>query len=194
LATRNSHKVIELQSLLSHLPIEIRSATELSPQINWVESGSTFTDNARIKVSELKKYTTCAVLADDSGLMVDALNGAPGVYSSRFAGEEGNDQKNIDKLLVELKDMPIERRGAKFVCVLVYVDENGMEHSFEGEVRGSIATKKKGKFGFGYDPVFLLNGGERTMAELTEIEKNTISHRFCATQKFIDFLECVGVV
>ena len=163
---------------------DVRAAAELDPLISWNETGKTFVENARIKARAVRCYTEQAVLADDSGLCVDALCGAPGVYSSRFAGEKGSDQDNIVKLLGLLKNVPPPERRARFVCCLVYIDASGCEYVFEGKVEGAIAHELRGIGGFGYDPVFLVEGMTHTMAELDPAEKNRLSHRYRAFEQW----------
>ena len=184
LATCNLHKAEELRFMLKDSPWEVRAAAELDPKIAWEETGETFAENARIKALAVRSYTSQAVLADDSGLCVDALKGAPGVYSSRFAGDDGNDAANIKKLLELIKDVPMEQRTARFVCSLVYIDMNGVEYLFEGKVEGAIAFAPRGNQGFGYDPVFVVGGADATMAELDPAAKNRLSHRFRALEQW----------
>jgi XTP/dITP diphosphohydrolase len=188
LATRNEHKVEELMALIPEKNLQILPAHSLNSDIGWIEDGATFLENARIKALELKKYTNEPVLADDSGLVVEALDGAPGIYSSRYAGVEGDSEANMAKLLNELGALPLHERAARFVCVLVYIDENNNEFCFEGEVSGRISFEKKGAFGFGYDPIFLVGDGDKTMAELKDYEKNQISHRFRATSQWLQLI------
>lgn len=150
------------------------------------ETGNTFHENAFIKAQYIYNLKNKSVLADDSGLEVTALNNEPGVYSSRYAGEPSDSIKNTDKLLNKLKG--IAERSARFVTVLCYVSPNGVVY-FEGSVEGNITTEKRGTNGFGYDPVFIPNGFDRTFAEMTFSEKNKISHRAKALKKFGLFLE-----
>jgi XTP/dITP diphosphohydrolase len=128
-------------------------------------------------------------LADDSGLVVEVLNGAPGVYSARFAGEGADDSVNNSKLLAELKDVPQERRQAAFICAMAFVMPDGIEQLFNGRVVGHVLPEERGSGGFGYDPLFLVDGFERTMAELSLEEKNRISHRGQALEQFRKYLE-----
>jgi XTP/dITP diphosphohydrolase len=175
---------------------DVRSARDLEREtgvkIDWNESGQTFEENSRIKAMALRQHTRSAVLADDSGLAVDALNGAPGIYSSRYGGLADNasraeiDKCNMLKLLDILKDTPDSDRTARFVCCLVFIDENGIEKVFRGACEGTITRIPKGAYGFGYDPVFFLPTKGKTMAELSEIEKNKISHRSDAVAQFMD--------
>lgn len=175
LATANIHKLNEIKTVLP--------ATELFPdydRLSIEENGRTFEENAIIKALALSKLTDEYVLADDSGLTVDALNGAPGVLSHRYAHDNATDQENNDCLLRQLKDELI--RTAKFVCVLALAEKGEVLGTFRGECPGIISYAPRGRNGFGYDPLFLLQDG-RTMAELSSEEKNQISHRSAALRK-----------
>jgi XTP/dITP diphosphohydrolase len=153
------------------------------------ENGKTFAENAFIKARAAFQRTKIMPLADDSGLEVDALHGAPGIFSARYAGEPKDDERNIKKLLNELKDVPEEKRTARFRCSLAVITPDGQEQLLEGTVEGRILKEKKGKGGFGYDPVFYLPEFGKTMAELPMEVKNSISHRARAFQQLIPFLE-----
>lgn len=187
LASNNSHKADELRAMLKGR-FDVRLAKELKPGINWEESGATFEANAQIKAETVRQYTQERVLADDSGLMVDALRGAPGVLSARFAGKDGDDQANNAKLLEEIELIPEKMLTARFVCVLHYIDEAGKGHSFRGECPGRIIKSPRGEHGFGYDPLFLVEGTELTMAELPAERKNEVSHRRRALDRWVGFL------
>ena len=178
LATTNPGKVRELTDMVrkARLDITVCGLMDYPDYKSPIEDGETFGENARIKAVAAAKALGEVVLADDSGLCVDALGGAPGVYSARFEGEGHNDAANIKKLLECMKDVPDDKRQARFVCSLCLAFPNGDFFVAEGDCCGSIAREKRGKFGFGYDPVFLLPDG-RMMAELDEMEKNLISHR-----------------
>ena len=184
LATKNKHKLEELKNLVGSDSWDIRLATDLDPNINWDETGKSFMENAAIKAEAVRKYTQEAVLADDSGLSVSCLGGAPGIKSSRFAGENATDDENIDKLLQELSDFDDDEREAKFVCCLVFVNSEGKKSIHYGECRGQMRTERSGTNGFGYDPIFQLSDG-RTMAELSDEEKNAVSHRSNATHSWL---------
>jgi XTP/dITP diphosphohydrolase len=188
LATRNQHKAEEIQAILG---TEWRVATsrELDPDLDWDESGTSFRANALIKAQALRTKTQAPILADDSGLQVDVLEGAPGVYSARYAGPGATDQDNLHKLLRVLHAMPAENRRARFVCVLCYLDEAGTPHYFEGACEGQIMVAPRGAGGFGYDPIFLPDGWDRSFAELSSEEKNRISHRQKAMQALQFFLQ-----
>ncbi len=179
IATNNQHKVQEIETALNFEGWEFKSLREAGIHSDPEETGSLFIDNARIKAQAAFELAGCAVLADDSGLIVDALDGAPGVYSSRYSGIDGDDAANNEKLLRELQGVALESRTARFASVLVFIDEDGTETVAEGFVEGKIGFERKGANGFGYDPLFLPDecGGSKTMAELTQAEKNSISHR-----------------
>lgn len=172
-ATANAHKVEELRALLPDL--SIRSLLEMPSVPAVVEDGATFEENARKKAEEISRAFGVPVLADDSGLCVDALDGAPGVYSARYA--EGTDMKRYEKLLLALREVPVSARGARFVCVIALAIPGATTILVRGECLGAIDTAPKGELGFGYDPVFIVGAGPRTMAELSMEEKNRISHR-----------------
>lgn len=196
LATRSVHKqheIIQLLKLNGCTNFAIRLATDLNPQINWDETGDSFIANAQIKALALTQYNTSDyILADDSGLCVDALNGAPGVYSARFAGNSASDQDNIAALLAQLKNTPDTRRQAHFNCTLLLLTPTGAdtkEHIFVGECHGRITDSAQGKAGFGYDPIFYYPPLNKTFAELSSAEKNAVSHRGQAMAKLVNFLK-----
>lgn len=177
-ASNNANKVREIKEVLSDFPFEIKSLKEAGIDVDVDETGSTFHENAYIKASEVYKIAKGAItLADDSGLSVDTLNGAPGVYSARFAGEHGNDKKNNDKLLSLLKGKKMDERKAKFVCALVLMIDEKNVISVQGEVEGYIGFEEKGKDGFGYDPLFYIPEYKKTFAEMSPEMKNSMSHR-----------------
>ncbi len=179
IATNNAHKVEEIKTALSFDGWSYQSLREAGVESNPEETGTTFLENARIKARAAHELTGGAVLADDSGLLVDALKGAPGVYSSRYCGTDGDDVGNNAKLLRELASVPADQRTARFACVLVFIDGDGTEIEAEGFVEGKIGFALAGEGGFGYDPLFYpdLYHGEKTTAQLTQEEKNAISHR-----------------
>ena len=187
-ATRNLGKLKELQALLEGVVGTVRCAADIPDFPETIEDGLTFQENALKKAREAMLFSGLPALADDSGLVVDALNGRPGVYSARFAGEGAGDTANNRRLLEELDGIPAARRQSAFVCVLAFVTPEGCEQVFSGRVGGSILTSERGDGGFGYDPLFLVDGFDRTMAELTLQEKNVISHRGQALQHFREFL------
>lgn len=178
-ASNNKHKIDEIKAILSGLEYEIISLKEANINVDVDETGTTFMENAMIKASEIFNLLNypedILVMADDSGLCVDILDGAPGVFSARFAGEHGNDSANNEKLLELLKDEN-KNRNAKFVCAIALIGKDEVIQA-EGYVEGKITEKLEGSNGFGYDPLFLVPQFNRTFAQLTEDEKNSISHR-----------------
>jgi XTP/dITP diphosphohydrolase len=186
-ASRNQGKIEEIKSMLSPLGITVLSAKDLDlPDVD--ETGKTFEENAYIKALAAAKSQNIPCIADDSGLCVDAIDGRPGVYTARYAPNRDFD-KGMDKLLKELADTKSGNRSAHFSCVIVLAHPNGSYKSFEGRVDGQIATKKTGHAGFGYDPIFIPTGFSRSFAEFDSTEKNKISHRGRALQKFITYLK-----
>lgn len=177
IASNNAHKIGEIKNILKDLEYCILSLNEAGIDIDVEESGSTFEENSYIKAKAIFDLSGEAVLADDSGLEVYALNGAPGVYSARFAGEHGNDRKNNGRLLELLEDIPDEKRGARFASAIVMLTPDGDKFIGKGYVEGKIGYKEKGSNGFGYDPLFIVPELGKTFAELTPDEKNSISHR-----------------
>lgn len=176
IATHNTKKRDELLRILAPFGFDVKTADELGVEISDVEeTGETFYENALLKAQSGCLESGMPCIADDSGLKVDYLAGAPGVYSARFAGEHGNDDKNIDKLLKLLSDVPESERGASFVSVTCCVFPGGDIISARGECRGTIGFERKGSGGFGYDPVFFV--GEKSFAELSAKEKDENSHR-----------------
>lgn len=188
LATKNKGKIREMNAMFGDLPVEFVGVDFLKEVPEVVEDGNTFHENALKKAMTFFNVSSMPVLAEDSGLEVDALGGAPGIYSARFAGDGATDQDNIKKLLEMMKDLPKQQRAARFISVLCFVMD-GKPHFFEGEVRGFITDTPSGSSGFGYDPVFVPEGYDKTFAELGSEIKNTISHRAKAINKFKDFLK-----
>lgn len=178
LSTGNSHKVEEIKDILKDLPIEVLTKKDVGlGDLDVVEDGKTLEENSIKKAKTLAEKLDYMVLADDSGLFVDRLNGEPGVYSSRYAGEEGNDKKNNQKLLEELKDIPLNDRTANFQAVIALVTEQKEVIVVKGQCKGTIGFKEEGNNDFGYDPLFIPEGYDKTFAELGEEIKNKISHR-----------------
>jgi len=186
LATRNKGKVKELAGLLEGLVGNVVSLDDLVSPPEVVEDADTFRGNALKKARAIAEYSGKPALADDSGLVVDALGGRPGVRSARYAGEEATDGDNIEKLLIELGEET--NRSAKFICVLALVYPDGTEIIAEGECPGEILDKPRGEGGFGYDPVFYLPDRMKTMAEVKPQIKNEISHRARAVHNLIEIL------
>lgn len=180
LATNNAHKVSEISNALNFPGWKFLTLREAGIESDPVEDADTFLGNARIKALAAHEASGgMAALADDSGLEVDALGGAPGVYSSRFAGEDATDEDNNNKLLADLADTPDDERTARFVCTLVYIDEDGSETGSRGTVEGRIGYEPQGDGGFGYDPLFWPDvfNGKCTLAEVPQARKNEVSHR-----------------
>lgn len=175
IASNNAGKLREIRDILQPLGFTVVSQREAGVSIEVEESGETFAENAALKARAVYEALHCPVIADDSGLLVDALDGAPGVHSHRFAGEGATDDDRNAKLLELLDGVPAEKRTARFECVLCYVDAAGETHFFSVTCEGRIGTAPAGENGFGYDPLFCV--GDRTMAQMTEEEKNQISHR-----------------
>jgi len=189
LATGNAGKVRELASLLNDFGLDVVAQTELGVD-SVEETGLTFIENAIIKARHAAKVTGLPALADDSGLAVDMLGGAPGIYSARFSGVDASDQQNLEKLLEELQDVPDDKRQAQFHCVLVY-----MRHADDptplvchGSWQGVITREQAGSGGFGYDPIFFVPSLGKTAAELTREEKSAISHRGQALKQLLEAL------
>lgn len=178
IATHNAHKLAELQRILRPLGIDAVTAELTEAE----ETGTTFAENAFLKAASACRETGMPAVADDSGLMVDALDGAPGVYSARYAGETATDADRVQKLLLELQAVPRGERDAKFVSAICCVFPDGACITAEGECPGEIAFAPAGNGGFGYDPVFLC--GEKTYAEMTPEEKDAVSHRGKALRRF----------
>ncbi|MBP2403081.1 RdgB/HAM1 family non-canonical purine NTP pyrophosphatase [Streptomyces syringium] len=179
LATRNAHKVTELRAILegAGLDVELVGA-DAYPEIPDVkETGVTFAENALLKAHALARATGHPAVADDSGLCVDVLNGAPGIFSARWAGTHGDDKANLDLLLAQLGDIAEEHRGAHFACAAALALPDGTERVVEGRLEGTLRHEPAGAGGFGYDPILQPLGETRTCAELTAAEKNAISHR-----------------
>ena len=189
-ASRNRHKIEEIDAITRKVGMRIISRDEAGvPPVEIEEDGDTFEANSLKKAEEIMKLCGKITLADDSGLMVDYLGGAPGVYSARFAGEDGNDKKNNEKLLRLLEGVPADERTAKFVSVITMVYPDGTVISARGECRGRIITEPTGDGGFGYDPLFVPDGYEKTFAQLSAEEKNAISHRAAALAELEKLLE-----
>lgn len=194
LASRNQGKLSEYRRMFDRLGADVVSLDQagVDPAIELPEDGDTFEANALSKTAALQRLVGGWVMGDDSGLVVDALGGAPGVYSARYAGHPGKgrlrDLANCKKLLAELEYTPDDRRAARFVCVIVLLGPEGQRFSARGECEGRIIRARRGESGFGYDPVFLPRGKQRTMAELSMAEKNEISHRGHALRKLGEIL------
>lgn len=189
IATHNMKKRNELARILEPLGVEVLTAEQAGVELTDVEeTGTTFEENARLKSESGCKETGMPCIGDDSGLMVDALDGAPGVYSARYAGDHGNDPANIALLLENMKDVPDEERTARFMCTVCCTYPDGSEIVVSGKCEGKIGYEPKGDGGFGYDPVFMV--GDKSFAELTAEEKDKISHRGNALKALAEALAC----
>lgn len=189
IASGNKGKLKEFRELMADLPVEVKSLADY-PEIGDIEeNGATFAENAYIKAKAVYDATGCLCIADDSGLEVDALDGAPGIYSARYAGEKKDDTANNAKLLAALENVPDDKRGAQFHCAIVAITADGSRFDAEGIVRGRILRAPRGENGFGYDPLFYVPEFERTTAELSMDEKNAISHRGKAVRKMVEILK-----
>jgi XTP/dITP diphosphohydrolase len=186
LASRNLKKLAELRRILAGADVEIVGLDDVPSYVEVPETGLTFADNALLKAREGVKHTGLPTIADDSGIAVDALNGMPGVFSARWAGKHGDDRANLELLLAQVGDVPDEHLGAAFVCAAALVRPDGEELVTHGEQRGRLIRVPRGDGGFGYDPIFLADGQERTNAELTSAEKDAISHRGKAFRALAD--------
>lgn len=180
LATRNEGKVREFREIMKDLPVRILSLKELPDFPEIVEDGKSFEENALKKAEVLARFTKDIAIADDSGLAVDILNGAPGIFSVRYAGVGATDLQNNLKLLDTLKEVSMKDRGAAFKCAIAVVAPDGIEEVVTGECRGRIGFEIKGTAGFGYDPLFIPDGFDKTFAEIGIETKNMISHRYKA--------------
>ena len=188
IATSNKNKLKEFKELLKELPFTILSLADFPHISPVVEDGNNFYENALKKATTVAHITGKLTVADDSGIEVEALGGKPGITSARFAGEGASDDENNAKLLSELEDVPPEKRGACFKCVLVVAPPQGKTDFVEGECKGTIIHEPRGKYGFGYDPLFLVPEYNKTFSEITPEEKNKISHRSRALRKLLEIL------
>lgn len=185
IATKNKGKLREFRSILAHAYDDILSLADFDNIPDIEETGLSFRENAFIKAKTTSDFLGIDAIGDDSGLVVDALGGAPGIYSARYAGERASDYDNNEKLLSELKGE--KNRNARFVCCISFVLTSGIREFFEGECRGQIIQEKRGESGFGYDPVFYVSQYGKTMAELGPEIKNKISHRAIASEKLLSY-------
>ncbi len=183
-ATNNGNKLREVRQMLSD-KYDILSLQDIGFQQDIPETEETLTGNAILKAQTIADFSRLPVLADDTGLEIEYLDGRPGVYSARFAGEHCNAEDNMNKVLQEMKEA--ENRKAKFRTVIAYIIQQN-KHIFEGEVLGTILSEKRGEHGFGYDPIFVPNGYDKSFAEMSGEQKNEISHRALAVAKMVEFL------
>lgn len=188
IATNNQGKVREFKQMLEPLGFEPVSLKDEGIEIDVVEDGETFAENAHIKAQAVYEICHCPVLADDSGLEIDFLDGAPGIYSARYAGEDATDKDRCDKILSELEGVDISLRTARFACALYCILDDETEYSVLGTFNGFIGTEPMGDNGFGYDPIFMVDE-ETSVAMLSDDEKNKISHRAEAMKKLVEILK-----
>lgn len=187
-STKNKHKLKEIGEILSDINYQVESIYNYVNELDVEETGDTFEENATLKAVTLSRLTDNFVIADDSGVSVEFLNGAPGIYSARYAGPDATDDENNKLLLEKLSNLPIEKRRAKYICVIALAKKGELIKTFYGECHGYIGETYRGSNGFGYDPIFVLPDG-RHMAELVPEEKNRISHRYNALIKLKEFLK-----
>lgn len=188
IASKNKGKLIEIEDILKELPVEVVSMKDAGFDIEIAETGKTFDENALLKAQTLFQHTGGMVLADDSGLEIDYLNGAPGIYTARFGGKNASQEEKNNKIVDLLKGVEQPRRTARFVCSMAFVSKN-KTFIVDGTIKGLIAEKPEGDAGFGYDPVFYVPDYQRTMAQLPDEIKNKISHRAVALNKLREELE-----
>ena len=188
-ATKNKKKLQEIRELLSDLPLRVTSLEDYPDAPRIVEDGRTFEQNAIKKAATIALYTRKLVLGEDSGLEVKALHNRPGVYSARYAGEDATDPKNNRKLLSELKGVPAKKRGGRYRCAVALADGHGLIGVVSGTCSGRIALEPKGTFGFGYDPLFLIEKFGKTFAQLGPEVKHAMSHRYRALKKARGLME-----
>ena len=188
-ATGNEHKMVEIREILGELPVEIISMKDVGIKADIVENGNTFEENALIKAKEVCKLAGEMVLADDSGLEIDYLNGEPGIYSARYMGEDTSYHIKNQNLIDRLEGVPDEKRTARFVCAIAAAFPDGRSFVVRGTIEGIIGYEERGTNGFGYDPIFYLPERGVSTAEIPPEEKNSISHRGNALRKMKELLE-----
>ncbi|MDR1782043.1 MAG: XTP/dITP diphosphatase [Bacilli bacterium] len=189
-ASNNQHKIKEIRAMLNKYNIEVFSLKDINLVIDVEETGSTFKENAFIKARAIYDIIKLPVLSDDSGLEVKALNNEPGIYSARYAGAQHNDQDNLDKLLFNLKD--VKDTSARYVCAMVLIIDINHYYQVEGYLEGRIVLNPCGQNGFGYDPVFYLDDYKKTVAQISDEEKNKISHRYHALKQIEAIISELG--
>ena len=187
LATKNKGKIKEMRELLALMNIEVLALADFLPVDDAEENGATFAENAMLKARYYFAHTGTPCLADDSGLEVDALGGRPGVYSARYSGADATDAANNAKVLREMEGIEKDKRTARFRCAMAFVGE-GVELTTDGTCEGTLLTEERGQGGFGYDPIFYVPKFDRTLAEMSSEEKNSISHRGAAVRKMADLI------
>ena len=179
LATRNAGKIAELRRILAAagLSVDLAGTEAFADLPDVAETGTTFAANALLKARAVAEHTGLPAVADDSGLCIDALNGMPGIFSARWSGRHGDDAANLDLVLGQIADVPDDRRGAQFVCAAALCLPDGTERVVEGLLAGTLLRERRGSNGFGYDPIFVPDGHDRTTAQMTAEEKDGLSHR-----------------
>lgn len=187
IATKNMHKVEEFKTMLEPLGYEVKSLFDLEEELEVEETGKTFAENALVKAKSVYDAKKIACIADDSGLMVNCMNGEPGIYSARFMGYD-TDYQIKNQYIIDQANQS-DDRGCQFVCAIAYIDEKGKEMVFEGVIEGVVAEHISGEKGFGYDPIFYYPPYQTTLANVSEEQKNKVSHRGKALSKFIDYLK-----
>lgn len=183
-ATHNKNKLREFREILEPLGFEIVTQSQAGVDIEPEETGTTFAENAMIKAKAIHEATGKAAIADDSGLCVDALNGEPGIYSARYGDEGLDDRGRLNLVLKKMENVPEEKRGARFMCSIAFIDADGREITATGSVEGTITTMAHGENGFGYDPIFFVKELNKTFAQSSAEEKNAVSHRGRALRAF----------
>lgn len=189
IATKNAGKVKDFETLFSSKGFKVKSLLDFTEIEDVEETGVTFAENATLKAEAISSALNKPVIADDSGLAIDALNGEPGVYSARYAGENKDDNANIEKVLQKLNDVPFEKRTARFHCALAIAVPGKRTEIVEGTCEGHILEEKRGENGFGYDPIFFVEKWRCSMAELTKEQKNQISHRANALKRLAPLID-----
>ncbi|CAB4660212.1 unannotated protein [freshwater metagenome] len=191
LASKNAHKLVELRRILEQvgLDIDLVGISEFPDLPDVDETGTSFAANALLKARAISAFTGLPAIADDSGICVDALNGMPGIYSARWAGTHGDDEANLNLLIAQLDHVPAKRRGAAFHCAAAIVTPEGDERVVEGTLDGVLITERRGTNGFGYDPIFMPLGYQVTTAEMSDAQKDAISHRGRALQALAPVIE-----
>jgi len=189
IATKNKGKAKDFEALFNPLGYEVKTLHDVAEDMEIEETGTTFEENALLKATSLANHLQSMVIADDSGLEIDVLNGRPGIYSARYAGEEKSDEANIDKVLKELEGIKESEKTARFVCAIAVASPNKEPFTVRGTCEGIIGTERKGTNGFGYDPIFYVPSEHKMMAELTAEQKGAISHRGNAIKKLSFVLE-----
>lgn len=187
LASNNKEKLREIKNILSKYNIKVISQKEAGYDIDVEETGKTFEENAILKAETIFKKLKKPVISDDGGLEIDVLNGEPGVYSKRYAGENATDEDRINKILRKMKDIEYKNRTARFICAICFINQNGEKHIFKESCEGIIINNPRGENGFGYDSIFLYE--EKTFAEMTEEEKDKVSHRGKALESLANYIE-----